>query len=162
MVDENLHVDLFLTLDQTSSHPYLCAHPPSVLTVISSPWTPPFSLSTDQPDPHISSLWPGYHAQILRIVDSFPLSSHHSVLLQIPKCWLFTIARTWTQPRCSQKDEWIKKIWYIYMMEYYSAINRNTSESVLVGWMNLEPVIQTEVNQKDKNKYCILTHKYGI
>ena len=47
-------------------------------------------------------------------------------------------------------------------MEYYSAINRNTSESVLVGWMNLEPVIQTEVNQKDKNKYCILTHKYGI
>lgn len=60
----------------------------SVLTVIYSSWMPPFSLSTDQPNPHISSLWPGCHAQILHTVDSFPLSSHHSVLLQIPKCYL--------------------------------------------------------------------------
>ena len=51
---------------------------------------------------------------------------------------LFTIARTWKQPRCSLTDEWIKKLWYIYMMEYYSAIKRNASESVPMRWMNLE------------------------
>ena len=52
-----------------------------------------------------------------------------------------TIARTWKQPRCPLTDEWIKKLWYIYTMDYYSAIKRNTSESVLTRWMNLEPVI---------------------
>ena len=75
---------------------------------------------------------------------------------------LFTIARTWTQPRCSSTDEWIKKLWYIYTMEYYSVIKRNTFESVLMRWMNLEPIIQSEVSQKEKNKRCILTHIYGI
>ena len=55
---------------------------------------------------------------------------------------LFTIARTWKQPRCSSTDEWIKKLWYIYTMEYYSAIKRNTYESVLMRWMNLESIIQ--------------------
>ena len=75
---------------------------------------------------------------------------------------LFTIARTWTQPRCSSTDEWIKKLWYIYTMEYYSVIKRNTFESVLMRWMNLEPIIQSEVSQKEKNKCCILTHIYGI
>ena len=64
---------------------------------------------------------------------------------------LFTIARTWKQPRCPSTDEWIKK-WYIYTMEYYSAINRNTCESVLMRWMNIEPVIQSEVSQKEKDK----------
>ena len=54
---------------------------------------------------------------------------------------LFTIARTWMQPICPSTDEWIKKLWYIYTMEYYSAIKRNTFESVLMRWMNLEPVI---------------------
>ena len=58
-------------------------------------------------------------------------------------------------------DEWIKKL-YIYTMEYYSAIKRNTSESVLMRWMNLEPIIQSEVNQKEKDKYRILTHIYSI
>ena len=58
-------------------------------------------------------------------------------------------------------DEWIKKLWYIYAMEYYSAINRNKFESVVVRWMNLEPLIQREVSQREKNKYCILTHIYG-
>ena len=53
-------------------------------------------------------------------------------------------------------------MWYIYTMEYYSAVKRNKFESVVVRWMSLEPVIQSEINQKDKNKYCILTHKYGI
>ena len=74
---------------------------------------------------------------------------------------LFTIARTWKQRRCPLTDEWIKK-WYIYTMEYYSAINRNTCESVLMRWMNLEPIIQSEVSQKEKNKYCILAHIYRI
>ena len=73
----------------------------------------------------------------------------------------FTIARTWKQPRCQSTDEWIKKRWYIYMMEYYSAIKRNAFELVLMRWMNLEPITQTEVSQKKKNKYCILTHKWN-
>ena len=75
---------------------------------------------------------------------------------------LFTIARTWKQPRCPSTDEWIKKLWYIYTMEYYSAIRRNAFELVLMMWMNLEPIIQSEVSQKEKDKYHILTHIYGI
>ena len=58
---------------------------------------------------------------------------------------LFTIARTWKQPRCPSTDKWIKKLWYIYTMEYYSAIKRNTFESVLMRWMNLESITQSEV-----------------
>ena len=64
---------------------------------------------------------------------------------------LFTTARTWKQPRCPSTDEWILKLWYIYTMEYYSAIKLNTLESVVVKQMNLEPVIQSEVSQKEKN-----------
>ena len=75
---------------------------------------------------------------------------------------LFTIAVTWRQPRCPSTDEWIKMLWYIYTMEHYSAIKRNTFESVLMRCMNLEPMIQSEVSQKEKDKYCILTHIYGI
>ena len=63
---------------------------------------------------------------------------------------LFTIARTWKQPRFPLTDEWIKRLWYVYTMKYYSAIERNTFESVLMRWMNLEPIIQNEVNQKRK------------
>ena len=74
---------------------------------------------------------------------------------------LFAIARTWKQPRCPSTDDWIKKLWYIYTTEYYSVINRNTFESVLMRWMNLESIIQSEISQKDKDKYCILTHIYG-
>ena len=74
---------------------------------------------------------------------------------------LFTKARTWKQPRCPSTDDWIKKLWYIYTMEYYSAIKRNLFESVLMKWMNLEPIIQSEVSQEEKDKY-ILTHIYGI
>ena len=69
---------------------------------------------------------------------------------------LFAIARSWKQPRRPSTDEWIKKFWYIHTMEYYSPIKRNTSESVLMRWMNLEPIIQSEVSQKEKDKYCIL------
>ena len=63
---------------------------------------------------------------------------------------LFTIARTWKQPRYPLTDEWVKKLWYIYTMEYHSAIKRNTSESVLMRWMNLEPIIQSKMSQKEK------------
>ena len=63
---------------------------------------------------------------------------------------LFIIARTWKQPGCPLTDEWIKKLWYIYTMEYYSAIKRNTFESVLMRWTNLELIIHTEVSQKEE------------
>ena len=75
---------------------------------------------------------------------------------------LFIIARTWKQPRCPSADEWMRKPWYIYTMEYYSAIKKNTFESVLMRWMKLEPIIQSEVGQKVKHQYSILTHIYGI
>ena len=75
---------------------------------------------------------------------------------------LFIIARIWKQPWCPSADEWIRKLWYIYTMEYYSAIKNNTFESVLMRWMKLEPIIQSEVSQKEKHQYNILTHIYGI
>ena len=74
---------------------------------------------------------------------------------------LFIIARTWKQPRCPSADEWIRKLWYIHTMGYYSAIKKNTFESVLMRWMKLEPIIQSEVSQKEKHQYSILTHIYG-
>ena len=73
---------------------------------------------------------------------------------------LFIIARTWKQPRCSSADEWIRKLWYIYTMEYYSAITKNTFESVLIRWMKLEPIIQSEVSRKEKHQSGILTYIY--
>ena len=75
---------------------------------------------------------------------------------------LFTIARTWKQPRCLSADEWIRKLWNAYTMEYYSAIKKNAVESVLTRWMKLKPIIQTEVSQKEKHQYSILMHIYGI
>ena len=69
---------------------------------------------------------------------------------------LFTTARTWKQPRCPSADEWIRKLWYIYTMKYYLATKRDVFESVLMRW------IQSEVSQKEKDKYCILTHIYEI
>jgi len=75
---------------------------------------------------------------------------------------LYTVARIWEQPKCPSTDEWIKKMWYIHTMEYYSAIKRNNFELILIKWMNLEPIIQSEVSQKEKEKYRILMHIYGI
>ena len=89
---------------------------------------------------------------------------------------LFIIARTWKQARCPLTDEWIRKLWYIYTIEYYSAIKKNAFESVLGGWnwrwmklrwmklrwMKLEPIIQGKVSQKEKHQYSILMHIYGI
>ena len=64
---------------------------------------------------------------------------------------LFTIVRTWKQPRCPSADKWIRKLWYIYTMEYYSALKKNTFESVLMNWMNLEPITQSEVRKRNTN-----------
>ena len=75
---------------------------------------------------------------------------------------LFTVTRTWKQPKCPSTDEWIMKVWHIYTKEYYSAIRRNEIELFLLRWVDLETVIQSEVSQKEKNKYCTLTHIYGI
>ena len=75
---------------------------------------------------------------------------------------LFIIARTWKQPRRPSAEEWIRKLWYIYTMEYYSAIKNNTFEPVLMRWMKLEPIIQSEVSHKEKYQYSIKTHIYGI
>ena len=74
---------------------------------------------------------------------------------------LFTIARTWKQPSCPSSDEGIK-MWQIYTMEYYSAIKRNEIELFIVRWMDLGSVIHSEVSPKEKNKYRVLTHIYGI
>ena len=75
---------------------------------------------------------------------------------------LVIIARIWNQPRCPSADEWIRKLCYIYTMEYYSAIKKNTFESILMRWMKLKPIIQSKVSQKVKYQYSILTHIYGI
>ena len=75
---------------------------------------------------------------------------------------LFTIARTWKQPKHPTTDEWIKKMWYIYTIEYYSAIKRNEIVPSAEMWMDLEIVIQNEVSQKEKNKYHIISLVCGI
>ena len=75
---------------------------------------------------------------------------------------LFINARTWKQPRCPSADEWIRKLWYISTKECYSAIKKNSFESVLMRWMKLEPIIQIEVSQKDQDQYSIIMYIYGI
>ena len=81
----------------------------------------------------------------------------------VPQCssQQFIIARTWNQPRCPSADEWIRKLWYIYTMEYYSATKKNTFESVLMMWMKLEPIIQSEVSQKEKHQYSISSVQFS-
>ena len=74
---------------------------------------------------------------------------------------LFTIARTRKQPRCPSTDEQTKMLWYVYTMEYYSAKGRNEIGSFVEMWMNLELVIQNEISQKEKNKFCMLKHVCG-
>ena len=74
---------------------------------------------------------------------------------------LFTIARTWKQSRCPSTDEWTKKLWYIYTVEYYSVMIRNEFESLLVRWMNLETNIQTEASQRKQKSY-INTYTWNL
>ena len=81
-------------------------------------------------------------------------------LLHLFTAVLFTIARTRKQHRHLTTNECMRKLWYIYTLEYYSVIKRNASESVLMRWMSLEPIMQSEVSQKDKHKYCIWTYIY--
>ena len=75
---------------------------------------------------------------------------------------LFIIARTWKQPRCPSADEWVRKLWYIYTMGNYAPFKKNAFESVLIRWMKLEPVIQSEASQREKHQYSILMHICGI
>ena len=75
---------------------------------------------------------------------------------------LFAIPRIWKQPRCPSADEYIRKLWYISTIKYYSAIKKNAFESVLMRWMKLEPIIQSEVSQKEKHQYNILMYICGI
>ena len=102
-------------------------------------------------DPEISLL--GIHTEETRI--------ERDICIPMFIAALFIIARTWKQPRCLSADEWIRKLWYIYSMEYYSTKN-NTFESVIMRWMKLELIVQSEVSQKEKHQYSILTHIYGI
>ena len=71
---------------------------------------------------------------------------------------LFTIAKTWKQPKCPSTDDWLKKMWYIYTMEYYSAIKKSEILPLAATWMDLEKIIQSEVSQADKDKYCTCYH----
>ena len=119
-------------------------------------------------------MWdPAIYVSISPAGDSHAPSSERNTTLKNPqrRCCnhviknnvlLFKTARTWRQPRCPSADEWIRKQWYIYTMEYYSAIKKNAFVSVLMRWMKLEPIIQSEVSQKEKHQYSILTHIYGI
>ena len=75
---------------------------------------------------------------------------------------LFTIAKTWKQPKCPSTDKWIKKMWYIYTMEHYSAIKNNEIMPFVATWMDLEIIILSEVNQMDKDKYHMISLIYGI
>ena len=74
----------------------------------------------------------------------------------------FIVTRTWKQHRCPSADKWIRKLWYIYTMEYYSANKKNSFESIVIRWMKLEPIIHSEVIQQDKHQYSILMHMYEI
>ena len=80
--------------------------------------------------------------------------------MSVAALFINTIARTWKQLKSLSTDEWVKKMWYIYTIEYYSAIKRNKTESFVETWRDIESIIQTEVNQK--NKYHLLMHIYGI
>ena len=116
-------------------------------------WRFPKKLETELPyDPAITLL--GIHTKETRIEGDTCTPMFIAAL--------FIIARTWKQPRGPSAEEWIRKLWYIYTMEYYSAIKKNTFESVLMRWMKLEPIIQSEVSQKENYQYSILMHIYGI
>jgi len=96
---------------------------------------------------------------------AYTLRKPESKEIRVPQCSLqhcFIIARTRKQPRCPSTEKWIRKQWYIHTMEYYSATKNNTFESILMRWMKLEPIIQSELSQKEKSQYSILTHIYGI
>ena len=75
---------------------------------------------------------------------------------------LFTIAKTWKQPKCPWTDEWIKKMWYVYTMEYCSAIEKNEIMQFAATWMDLEIIVLSEVSQTEKDKYHMISLICGI
>ena len=75
---------------------------------------------------------------------------------------LFTIAETWKHPKCPSTDEWIRKMWYIYTMEYYSAIKKDDIMPFAATWVELETLILSEVSQKEKDKYQVISLISGI
>ena len=75
---------------------------------------------------------------------------------------LFTIAKTWKRPKCPSTEEWIKKMWYIYITEYYSAIEKNKIMPFAATWMDLEMITLSEVSQTEKDKYQMISLPYGI
>ena len=83
---------------------------------------------------------------------------------QAGQAWysVFTIAKTWKQPKCPSTEEWIKKMWYIYTMEYYSAVRKNKTMPFAASWLQLEIIILSEVNQKEKDKYHMISLARGI
>ena len=107
---------------------------------------------------------------LLLYVPAIPLLGMHTQEARIERdtcapvfiAALFTIARTWKQPTCPSADKWVSKLWHICTMEYYSAVKNNAFESVLMMWMNLEPIRQSEISQKEKHQYSILAHIYGL
>ena len=113
---------------------------------------------------------PRVHGFNFRLGPAIPLLGIHTKEIRIERdmctpmfiAALFIIARTWKQPRCPSADKWIRKLWYIYTMEYYSAIKNNAFELDLKRRMKLEPIIQSEVSQKENHQYSILMHIYGI
>ena len=102
-----------------------------------------------------------YGPAILGYISKKPENTNSESCSPMFTAALFIIDRTWKQPRYPSADRWIRDLWYTYTIEYYSAIKKNAFESVLMRWMKPEPIIQSEVSQKEKNKY-IATHTYGI
>ena len=142
-----------------------CTYVPSLLNL------PPTFCSF----PYLGYKEPGF--EFPESYSKFPLALYLHMLVYMSPCYSLRLShplllphpypsvhcsKTWKQPRCPSTDEWIKKLWYVYTMEYYSTIKRNAFQSVLMGWMNLEPIIQSEVSQKEKKRYHILTHIRGI
>ena len=129
---------------------------------VNQPWVYLCPLSLEPPPPSfpITPLW----------VVTIPLLGIDSEETRIGKITctpkfiaaLFTIARTWRQPVCPSIKEWTRKLWYIDTVEHYSTIKRSTFNSLLMRWMNPEPIIQSEISQKEKDRCCILAHTYGI
>ena len=167
----HIHIGVFSSVQSLSTvqllaTPWTAAHqaPPSMGFPGQEYWSGlPFPSPGDLPYPGIE---PGSPVLAGGFLTTVPPGGLVKTLIERDMCTpmfiaaLFITARTWKQPRCPSADEWIRKLWYT--MEYYSAIKKNTFESVLMRWMKLEPITQSEVSQKEKHQYSILTHIDGI
>ena len=140
-----------------------------------APHMPIWALSggLKQPSPTLVSLlqpdsWAGFTTNRRIVIRLSSHSNRDSLISDKDTCApvfitaLFALARAWKQPRCPSADEWVRKLGYIYTMEYFLAIKKNTFESILMRWMKVEPIIQSEVSQKEKHQYTILRHIYWI